>query len=143
MKILFVCRGNVARSQMAEELLNKIAPGDFEVTSAGTKLSGPEQSIGELGPVMENVLAVMNEEGIDMSKNIRNQVTPEMADNADKIIMIIDDLDPVPDYLIDNAKVERWDVLDPKGQSLEFTRDVKNQIKNLVEGFVKNHENNN
>lgn len=137
MKILFVCRGNVARSQMAEELLNKIAPGSFEVTSAGTKLSGPEQSIGELGPIMDNVLAVMNEEGIDISKNIRNQVTPEMADNANKIIMIIDDLDPVPDYLMDNAKVERWDVLDPKGQSLEFTRDVKNQIKNLVESFIK------
>ncbi len=141
MKILFVCRGNVARSQMAEELLNKIAPGSFEVVSAGTKLSGPEQPIGELGPIMDNVLAVMNEEGIDMSNNIRNQVTPEMADNADKIIMIIDDLDPVPDYLLNNAKIERWDVLDPKGQSLEFTRDVKNQIKDLVESFVKKHEN--
>ncbi len=126
---------------MAEELLNKIAPGSFEVVSAGTKLSGPEQPIGELGPIMDNVLAVMNEEGIDMSNNIRNQVTPEMADNADKIIMIIDDLDPVPDYLLNNAKIERWDVLDPKGQSLEFTRDVKNQIKDLVESFVKKHEN--
>lgn len=142
MKILFVCRGNVARSQMAEELLNKIASGVFEITSAGTKLSGPEQPIGELGPVLDNVLAVMNEEGIDMSKNIRNQVTPEMADDADKIIMIIDDRDPVPDYLMDNPKVIRWDVLDPKGQSLEFTRDVKNQIKNLVEKFAKEHENN-
>jgi protein-tyrosine-phosphatase len=44
MKILLVCRGNVARSQMAEALLKKEG---FEVQSAGTKLSGPEQPLGE------------------------------------------------------------------------------------------------
>jgi arsenate reductase (thioredoxin) len=138
MKILFICRGNVGRSQMAEALFKKMADDSFEVISAGIKLSGPEQPIGELSPAIDEVLAVMSEEGIDVSGNIRRQVTEEMANSASKIVLVVDECDPVPDYLVDNQKVVKWDVLDPKGQSLEFTRNVKDQIKDLVKDFVIN-----
>lgn len=133
MKILLVCRGNVARSQIAEELLKKEG---FEVRSAGTKLSGPEQPLGEIAHLLEHVLNVMKEIGIDMAKNVRQNVTPEMAEWADKIILVVDDQDPIPEYLADNPKAIRWDVLDPKGQTLEFTREVRDQIAGLVREFV-------
>ena len=122
----------MGRSQIAEALL-KQAKGDiFEVASAGTQLSGPEQPIGELAPAIDNVIAVMKEAEVAISKNIRKQITKEMIDSFDKIILVMDNRDLIPDYLVDNPKVIRWDVLDPKGQSLEFTRQIKDQIKDLI-----------
>ncbi len=140
MKILFVCRGNVGRSQIAEALLKKEGGDSFEVSSAGTKLSGPEQPIGELVPATQEVLDVMNEVGIDISQNIRRQVTKEMADDADRIILVVDEHDPIPDYLTDNPKVVTWDVLDPKGQDLEFTRRVRDQIAGYIETFIEENK---
>lgn len=141
MKILFICRGNVGRSQMAEALLKKEAGESFEVFSAGTKLSGPEQPIDELAPATNEVIEVMKEIDIDISKNIRNQVTEDMANSADKIILVVDENDSIPDYLINNTKVLRWNVLDPKGQSLEFTRKIRDQIfvhvKELIQDIGK------
>lgn len=91
MKILFICRGNVGRSQIAEALFKKEVGDSVLVYSAGTKLSGPEQAIGELTPGINNVIDVMNEIGIDISKNIRKQVTEDMAKDADKIILVVDE----------------------------------------------------
>ncbi|MBP6975062.1 MAG: hypothetical protein KBB54_03945 [Candidatus Pacebacteria bacterium] len=134
MNILFLCRGNVGRSQMAEGLLKKHNP-NLNVSSAGTKLSGPEQKLIDLMPAISEVLQVMKEVDIDVSDNIRKQVTEEMVDKADRIIMVIDERDPVPEYLINNPKVITWNVLDPKGQSLEFTRNTRKQIDALIKSL--------
>jgi arsenate reductase len=56
-KILFVCIHNSARSQIAEELLRKIAGDRFETASAGIEP-------GELNPI---VVDVLKEEGIDIT----------------------------------------------------------------------------
>ncbi len=118
---------------MAEELLKKEG---FEVKSAGTKLSGPEERLGNIADLLEHVLMVMKEIGIDMTENVRNNVTPEMAEWADKIILVVDERDPIPGYLMNNPKAITWDVLDPKGQSLEFTRQCRDQIIGLVKDFA-------
>lgn len=125
---------------MAEALLRAKAGGSIKVSSAGTKLSGPEQPIGELAPAINEVIEAMKEVGIDVSGSPRRQITEEMASDADKVILVVDDEDPVPDYLLDNPKVSRWHVLDPKGKDLEFTRSVRNQIDALVEKLADNIE---
>ncbi len=135
MKILFVCRGNVGRSQMAEALYKIYGDKTNEVSSAGTKLSGPEEPIMNL-PLAFNVVDVIKEEGLDISTAVRNQVTPDMADEADKIILVVDDADPIPEYLKNNAKVTQWNVPDPKGTSLERHREIKDQIKELIKSLV-------
>ena len=56
-KVLFVCVHNSARSQMAEELLRKMAGDRFEAESAGIEP-------GELNPI---VVDVLKEEGIDIA----------------------------------------------------------------------------
>lgn len=132
MNILFVCRGNVARSQMAEVLFKKYIKGDYNVLSAGTKLSGPEQPISELGEITNNMIASMKEEGIDVAGNIRNQLTPEMVAWADKIFVITDENDLIPEYLSDSPKVTHWELPDPKSTSLEFHREVRDKIKKLI-----------
>ncbi|MGH7538794.1 MAG: arsenate reductase, partial [Gemmatimonadales bacterium] len=54
-RVLFVCTGNSARSQMAEGLLRAFGPADWEVFSAGTRPVG-------LNP---HAVAVMAELGLD------------------------------------------------------------------------------
>lgn len=56
-RVLFLCTGNSARSQMAEAFLRKYAGDHFEVHSAGVEPKG-------LHPL---TVRVMNEVGIDMS----------------------------------------------------------------------------
>ena len=115
---------------MAEALFKKYITGDYTVSSAGTKLSGEECSLSEL-PLIENVLIVMQEEGIDVSKCRRKQLTQEMFDTADKVFLVVDKNDPVPDF-VKGDKVVRWNVPDPKGTTLERHREILNKIKKLV-----------
>lgn len=133
MKILFVCKGNVGRSQIAEALFRNKFGDEHEVISAGIKLSGPEQPIGELVPGIKEVLDVMNEEGMDVSMAIRNNITEQMVEDCDKVVAIIEDEMELPEYLTNSPKLVRWNLPDIKGKDLEFTRNVKNQIKELIE----------
>ena len=135
MKILFICKGNVGRSQIAEALFRKKFGDKHSVISAGTKISAPEQPIGELMPQIQEVLDVMNEEGIDVSKAIRKQLTETMVSEADVAIAIMVEEEVLPDYLLSYPKLMRWDIPDPKGKDLEFTRNVKNEIKEYIEKF--------
>ncbi|MCA9811086.1 MAG: arsenate reductase ArsC, partial [Candidatus Dadabacteria bacterium] len=56
-KVLFICIHNSARSQMAEELLRKMAGDRFDVASAGL----------EPGVINPLVVKALSEEGIDIS----------------------------------------------------------------------------
>lgn len=132
MEYLFICKGNVGRSQMAEGLCRKLHP-DKEVASAGTKLSGPEQPIGELMPNIKEVLDVMQEEGVDVSGYIRKALTEDMLAQADKAIAIIEDTEELPEFLAASPKLVRWNVPDPKGKDVAFTREVKENIKSRIE----------
>jgi arsenate reductase (thioredoxin) len=133
MKILFICKGNVGRSQIAEALFRKKFDDAHEVASAGTALSGPEQPIGELMPNIKEVLDVMNEEGVDVSMYVRNQMTEKMVEDADKVVAIVEDEVVLPEYLSHSPKLIRWNVEDPKGKDLDTTRKIKDQIKQLID----------
>ena len=75
---------------------------------------------------LNEVLDVMREINIDISQNIRKQITEEMVHDADKIILVVDENDPIPDFLKDSPKIAaNWHVLDQKGKDLVFTRNVK------------------
>lgn len=134
MKVLFVCKGNVGRSQIAEALFRKKFGDIHEVISAGAKLSGPEQPIGELQPGIKEVLDVMNEEDVDVSMAIRNQLTPAMVEGSDKVILIMEEGETdLPDYVLESKKIVKWNLPDVKGKDFEFTKTVKNQIKELID----------
>ncbi|MEM7291384.1 MAG: arsenate reductase ArsC, partial [Pseudomonadota bacterium] len=57
-KMLFLCTGNAARSQMAEAFMHKYAHNEFEVYSAGLEPRG-------INPL---TVSVMDEVGIDVSQ---------------------------------------------------------------------------
>ena len=79
-RVLFVCTGNSARSQLAEALLERIGGSDFEVESAGTEPRG-------VNPFAIRVLA---EAGIDWSAARSKSVDEFLDQPFDYVITVCD-----------------------------------------------------
>ena len=79
-RVLFLCTGNSARSQMAEDLLRQMAGDRFEVYSAGTQPKGMHPRSVE----------VMNEIGIDISKHTSKDVSAFINEKFDYVITVCD-----------------------------------------------------
>jgi len=133
MKILFVCRGNVGRSQMAEVIFNKYSK--HKSSSAGTLiLENKSQKLKDI-PLTKPVIGFMKKEGVDLSEKERKQLNQEMCNEFDKIIVMAEP-ETIPDYLKKNKKMIYWDVMDPKGMSNKEYIKIINQLKNLIRNFI-------
>jgi protein-tyrosine-phosphatase len=132
MKILFVCRGNVVRSQMAAAFYNRMSK-ERTATSAGTEAQKYEGR--ELGSYAFYTIACMKEIGYDISKCKARQITHEMMNSADKIIVMANK-DTWPEFLKKSKKVEEWSVEDPNTVYKAIVL-ARNKIKGLVERLVE------
>jgi arsenate reductase len=130
-KILFICLGNVARSQMAEAFYNNLTKEE-SATSAGNLDYTPKK----YGHPLPEVITVMNEEGIDLSdKNVRT-VTENMYKDADHVYVLCK-REECRDFLLkDENKVTFWKIDDPFGSSLDTYRIIRAQIKQLVQSII-------
>jgi arsenate reductase (thioredoxin) len=79
-RVLFVCTGNSARSQIAEAVLTRLGGGDFEVFSAGTEPKG-------VNPYSVRVLA---DAGIDWSAARSKSVQEFLDQSFDYVITVCD-----------------------------------------------------
>ncbi len=79
-RVLILCTGNSARSQMAEGLLRHLAGDRFEVSSAGTRPSS----------VRSEAIAVMQELGIDISRQRSKYVDEFTGQPFDFVITVCD-----------------------------------------------------
>jgi arsenate reductase (thioredoxin) len=120
--ILFVCVQNAGRSQIAEGFFRKYAPEGYESLSAGTK---PTSQINPLA------IQVMNEIGIDISKQKSKDLTEDMMRNSAKIInMGCMDKEFCPTLFI--PKVIDWGIEDPKDKSVERVREIRDEIERRI-----------
>jgi arsenate reductase len=123
--VLFACVHNAGRSQMAAALFNSLAdPTKARAVSAGTN-PGPA--------VHPEVVAVMNELGIDLSAAKTTKLTPESAGTASTLITMGcgDECPYVPGVTRDD-----WPLEDPKGKSIETVRSIREEIRRLVEALI-------
>jgi protein-tyrosine-phosphatase len=120
--ILFVCVENAGRSQMAEGFFKKYAPEGFVPASAGTK------PISQINPL---AIQVMNEIGIDISKQKPKDLSEDMMRNSDEIInMGCMDNNFCPTLFI--PKVIDWGIEDPKGKQIEQVREIRDEIERRI-----------
>jgi len=121
MKILFICCGNMFRSQVAEALFNRVKDEGIDVMSCGTWVE-KESLIGKKLKDFDghntlwdlrNLIEVMKEKDIDISENICKPITLELVSWADKVISIAEE-DESPEYLINSSKVIFWKVGNPQ-----------------------------
>ncbi|HUR03382.1 MAG TPA: arsenate reductase ArsC [Nonomuraea sp.] len=79
-RVLFVCTGNAARSQLAEALLDRMGGADFQVASAGTEPKG----------VNPNTIRVLAEHGIDWSAATSKPASRFVDQPWDYVITVCD-----------------------------------------------------
>jgi arsenate reductase (thioredoxin) len=119
--ILFVCRHNTGRSQMAEAYLRHFAGDAIEVASAGTEAADVPNA---------GVVAAMAEDGIDVSSARPKLIDPREAARADRVITMGCDVQGVP--RIDDD----WGLPDPKSQPPERVREIRDAVKAKARGLA-------
>lgn len=139
MKILFVCRGNVGRSQIAEALFNSLSK-NHKAISVGTKVFDKEGNSVEGEKLKDregakHVVASMDEVELDVHQAERNQITEQVVEDSD-LIIVMAEKETIPEYLLKNDKVRYWGIVDPKNQTLEEVRVIRDTIHNLVKELV-------
>ncbi|MFM7154823.1 MAG: arsenate reductase ArsC [Bacteroidota bacterium] len=102
-KILVLCTGNSCRSQIAEGYLRHFADGRAEVYSAGVETHG----------VNPRAIAIMKEDGIDISGHTSNHVDEYRDIDFDFVITVCDNaLERCP-YFPTNARKFHYNFPDP------------------------------
>ena len=131
--ILVLCTGNSCRSQMAHGYLNKFTQGNASIYSAGIETHG-------LNP---GAVAIMKEDGIDISHHTSNHVDEYADVNFDYIITVCDHANEnCPFIPSKNAERLHHNFFDPSkvdGSETEkhaaFLK-ARNEIKSYLEAFV-------
>ncbi len=119
--VLFACVHNAGRSQMAAAWFNKISDrAKAQAISAGTQP-------GER--VHPEVVQVMREEGIDLSAVKPQFLSEDLARQA-TLLVTMGCGDACP-YVPGLKKID-WPLTDPKGQSLEAVRAIRDEIRQRV-----------
>ncbi len=133
MRVLILCTGNSARSQMAEGLLRHDGGAAFEVASAGTRPSH----------VRPEAIAAMREIGIDISTH-RSKSVDEFAGQAfDYVITVCDNARESCPVFPAATKRIHWSLDDPAAvqgteeQRLAEFRRVRDQLQTLLREFVQ------
>ena len=119
-EVLFVCVHNAGRSQMAAALLDHHAQGHVTVRSAG---SAPAD---EINPA---VVAVMDEVGVDLTKEFPKPLTTEAVEAAD-VVVTMGCGDACPFY--PGKRYLDWELPDPAGKPLDEVRPIRDDIDRLV-----------
>jgi arsenate reductase (thioredoxin) len=123
---LFVCLHNAGRSQMSAALFERSAQGRHRALSAGSQ-ADPD------GHVHPEVVQVMRALGIDLSAHRPQQLTVELAEQAD-VVVTMGCGDACP-YIPGKRYID-WELPDPKGRPIEEVRATRDDIARRVEQLV-------
>ena len=127
--VLFACVHNAGRSQMAAAFFNlRASPARAKAISAGT------QPAGRVHP---KVVEVMREVGIDLSSAWPRLLTPELASTAQVLVtMGCGEACPV----VPGAERHDWPLPDPKDQSSDRIREIRDTIREKVHVLIKEQD---
>ncbi|HLK29981.1 MAG TPA: arsenic resistance N-acetyltransferase ArsN2 [Puia sp.] len=131
-KILVLCTGNSCRSQMAEGYLRYFAGDKATIYSAGIETHG----------VNPRAIAVMNEDGIDISKHTSNNIDEYRNIDFDFVITVCDHAKERCPFFPTSAKKFHHNFPDPakatgtEEEIAEKFREVKQEIKEYCRQFV-------
>lgn len=132
-KVLFLCTGNSARSQMAEGLMRSLGAGQWKVESAGIYPSY----------VHPFAIEVMKEIGIDISHQTSKSIDQFLNEDFDYIITLCDHAAMSCPTFPGQGKRLHWPFEDPAPaigpieRRLVVFRKIRDEIKSKIEKFLK------
>ena len=131
-RILVLCTGNSCRSQVAEGYLKHFAKDKAEVYSAGIETHG----------VNPKAIAVMKEDGIDISQHTSNNVNEYRNIDFDFVITVCDNAKEQCPVFPSTAKQFHHNFPDPAKATgtdeeiMQQFRKVRDEIKKYCKSFV-------
>jgi len=125
-KILFACRENTCRSQMAAAFAQQLAGDKIEVLCAGSR-PAPE--------INRAMVEAMEEKGIDMAFRGTRSLKSVISEVQPEIIVTMGCSEECP--FVPGATMEDWDLPDPAGKTMDFMRGVRDKIEKKVKELIK------
>jgi protein-tyrosine-phosphatase len=102
-RVLFLCTGNSARSQMAEALVHRMSAGAVDAASAG---SHPK-------PLHPNAVRVLGKRGIDIRGNRTKHLDEVVSQRFDEVITLCDRVREVCPEFPSRPELVHWSLPDP------------------------------
>jgi arsenate reductase (thioredoxin) len=125
-RVMFVCKKNSARSQMAEGFARHLGDGKIEVTSSGLEAS----------TVRPEAIATMKAAGIDITNQTSKALSEFKAEDFDVVISLCGCGVNLPPEWVTREVFEDWQLDDPAEQPEIFPRvreEVRDRVIQLIE----------
>lgn len=126
-KVMFVCKRNSCRSQMAEGFARTLGEDKIEVSSSGLQAS----------QVHPTAIQVMSEIGIDISNQTSDDLRDFNPSDYDVVISMCGCGVNLPEAWVLRDVFEDWQLDDPDGQPLETFYRVRDEIKERVAKLIE------
>jgi len=131
-RVLFLCTGNAARSQMAEALANNFHGDAVEAVSAGSRAAGF---------VHPGAIRAMAEIGVDISGAESKSAAPFLEQPFDVVVTVCDSAAQDCPYWPGAARIEHWPIEDPTwapdGDSARRFRETRDDLAKRIDELVE------
>ena len=134
-RVLFICTGNSARSQMAEALLKDLGGSDLEVYSAGTT---PQSEVNQFA------VEVLVERGIPTDGLHPKLVNKFVNYEIDVVVTVCDGAKQACPHFPGAKRMEHWSLKDPAAfqgtyDEILFTfRETRDEIERRIKDYILN-----
>ncbi len=125
-KVLFACRENACRSQMASAFAQSLAGDKLEVLNGGSE---PGDKVNP------DMVKVMHEKGIDMGFRSPRSLDEAISHVKPDFIITMGCKEQCPH--VPGARVLDWDLEDPAGKPIDFMREIRDDIEKRVTDFIE------
>ena len=131
-KILFICQGNVGRSQIAEGYYN-------HYKGNGASISAGIDDIGEKYNYVPraDIIQVMQEKGLDISTHKIKQINKDILKGVENIVVLCK-AELLPDFVTSSGiNIQFREVPDPFESSIDGVRKIRDEIEAIVLEMVQ------
>ncbi len=125
-RVMFVCKKNSRRSQMAEGFARTLGSGVIEVASSGLEAS----------KVDPKAVEVMAEIGVDISNQTSKPLSDFKADDYNAVISLCGCGMNLPEAWVLREIFQDWQLDDPEGEPIETFYRVRDEIKERVSSLL-------
>jgi arsenate reductase (thioredoxin) len=124
-RVMFVCKKNSARSQMAEGFAKHLGAGKIAVTSSGLEAS----------TVRPEAIATMNDAGIDITNQTSKALSEFQPEDFDIVISLCGCGVSLPPAWLTREVFQDWQLDDPAEQPAIFPR-VRDEVRDRVTQLI-------
>lgn len=125
-RILFLCVGNAARSQMAEGFARALGGERVEARSGGA---------APAGFVAPEAIEAMRERGIDIAAHRSKAIDWDFMERAHVVVSTCHEAQEACPRRF-RADTRQWDLADPMGRGLEAYRAVRDEVERRVRALL-------